>query len=567
MRDIVALWAPDIEPPADWLVPAILYQDKVAIFAPEPYLDERDGRVSRRMKNILGDLYEPVSLPATFHGNEVALQEFRNRLPTWIERAARIDPQRKTYISRWADRALQFEVVRGSKARRLMETDETFRALEGSVRKLKDRLTQLDASLRSAEKELEALKAAARVSNEASRNARRIATQPLVERIRPLMDHRATVDPNSEEHEQISRELELLRINIRRARRAHSNPRNAALEATGKKVGDLRAQVADARKKLFEPERQLSKLRQERVRDKKWIDTPYGDNDRSALDPGFRAEQLWGLPRELDTIAVGKVYGPLFEFLATEGRLWVATRPDRSYAGTLVGPKFVVEDVMMIMARHVSEERSDCVLMTRGNCAESLRRNAGIPSSVATISWLLPTPRTNDLQAVRSFRERHEAELQDLRTYLRASVTSAETPKELEDAVREIEASCQQASCEIARALALDRRIGLTHVRESVVSEVGSTLRDVTTAAALGSIPVLSSVFNTGDAISGIPSGLVVAGIALAGRAAVDSARAHVVRRRIPSPFLYSYEAIRDLHIRTEGVIHGVINHTQPRVT
>lgn len=32
MRDIVALWAPDIEPPADWLVPAILYQDKIRTF-------------------------------------------------------------------------------------------------------------------------------------------------------------------------------------------------------------------------------------------------------------------------------------------------------------------------------------------------------------------------------------------------------------------------------------------------------------------------------------------------------------------------------------------------------
>lgn len=52
MRETVALWAPDIEPPDDWLVPAILYQDKIATFAPEPYLDDRDGRASRRIAKV-----------------------------------------------------------------------------------------------------------------------------------------------------------------------------------------------------------------------------------------------------------------------------------------------------------------------------------------------------------------------------------------------------------------------------------------------------------------------------------------------------------------------------------
>lgn len=124
------------------------------------------------------------------------------------------------------------------------------------------------------------------------------------------------------------------------------------------------------------------------------------------------------------------MYGHLFEFLATEGRLWVATRPDRAYAGTLVGPRFVIDDVMMILARYVSEERDDCVLMTRSDYAETAFRSSEPMKSAATVFWHLPTPRTNDLEAVRMFRERHEAELEAPRQHLRTPIESAETPQE-----------------------------------------------------------------------------------------------------------------------------------------
>lgn len=545
--EIVALWAPDIEPPTDWLVPAILYQDKIATFAPEPYLDESDGQVARRMEHTLGGLYEPVSLSSTFQRTEFALEELRSRLPGWIEMAARIDPHGRSCVSRWGHRALKFNSVRRFKADRLREVDNTLRNLEESTRGHRDQVNGLSARLNGAEQELESLKVAAKPANEAAKEARRAAVTPLMKRMRPLLDRRAMLDRQSGEFEQVSLQIDQLRIEIREAQRAHINPRNPAIEALGVQVGNLRAQLRTLREQLTKREVEIRRLSRERERHRQWLETPWGETDSWFEDQGFRARDLWGLPPELDTIALGKVYGRMFNFLAAEGRLWVATRPDRPYAGTLVGPRFVVEDVMMILARHVSEERDDCVLMTGTDRAEAFRRSMGQMGGVATVSWLLPSPRTSDLEAVRMFRELHEAELEDLRTHLRTPIESAQTPQDLQDAVRDIEAACRAASREISRALKLDQRVGLRHVRGSVITEIGSTLSDAATAAALGSLPVVSSAFSSGDAISGFPSGLIVAGVTLTGRTVLNSYRAHSARKRIAAPYLYSYEAVRTL--------------------
>lgn len=543
----MALWAPDIEPPAEWLVPAILYQDKIATFAPEPHLDESDGQVARRMERILGDLYEPVSLPATFHGSEFVLDEIRSRLDGWMAMAGRMDPSRSSFISRWRDRVLKLSSVRGSKVHQLHEIDAKLGPMKESFSSLRSRLAGLEEGLSAAVVEMEALKAAARPGNELAKAARRAAVSPIVERMRPLLDRRMLLDRRSDEFSQVSRQIDALRIEIRDAQREHSNPRNPALEGKGREVADLRAQVIRLKLEFSPLASEVGELSRRRASVLEWLDAPYGRNDSSGLDPGFSAGDLWALPSELDTIAVGKVYGDLFKFLATDARLWVATRPDRSYAGTLVGPRFVVEDVMMILARHLSERRDYCSLMTRNDRVEALRRNMSWTDGVVTVAWFLPSPLTTDLAAVREFRERHEDELRVLRSHLRVPLYGAETPQELESAIRDIEKSCGDASREISRALELDRRVGLKHVRGSISSELRSSASDILSAAALGSIPVLSSAFSAGEALSELPLGLTVAGVTLAGKAAVDTYRAHTARKRITKPFLYSYEAMRTL--------------------
>nr|NIL80049.1 hypothetical protein [Rhodococcus kroppenstedtii] len=499
------------------------------------------------MADTLGGLYEPVSLSSAFQGAELVLGELRSRLPGWIEGAARIDPHGKTYVSRWRHRAKEFYSLRGIKANRLREVDNAIRTLEESTLGIRSQVNGLSGRLDFAEQELEFQKVAAKPANEAAKAARREAVTPLMKRMRPLLDRRAILDCHSDEFKQVSHQIDQLRVEIHEAQRASSNPRNPAVQTLVVEIGNLRAQLRPLREQLNRLEGEIGRLSRARESLRQWLGRPWGETDNNLGDQGFRSRDLWGLPPELDTIALGKVYGRVFEFLAGEGRLWVATRPDRPYAGTLVGPRFVIEDVMMILARHVSEQRDNCVLMTGGDRAEAFRRSMGQTGGVATVSWLLPSPRTTNLAAVRRSREGHEAELEVLRTHLRSPIESAQTPRDLRDAVRDIEASCRAASREISRALELDQRVGLRHVKGSAIKEIGSTLRDAATAAALGSLPVVSSVFGSEEAVSGIPSGLVVAGVTLTGMTVLNSYRAHSARKRIAAPFLYSYEAVRVL--------------------
>jgi hypothetical protein len=58
----VALWEPDIRPPLAWLVPSVLYQEKISTLAPHADPMDRDGREAYDLKQQLGELYEPLSL-------------------------------------------------------------------------------------------------------------------------------------------------------------------------------------------------------------------------------------------------------------------------------------------------------------------------------------------------------------------------------------------------------------------------------------------------------------------------------------------------------------------------
>lgn len=98
---------------------------------------------------------------------------------------------------------------------------------------------------------------------------------------------------------------------------------------------------------------------------------------------------------------------------------------------------------------------------------------------------------------------------------------------------------------EISRALELNRRVGLAYVRGSVVSEVGASVRDTAVAAGLGAIPALHAAMDVGDPLAGAPAGLMVTGATLTAMTAINSVRAWSARRRVPSPFLYTYEALR----------------------
>lgn len=524
MTETVALWAPDIEPPDDWLVPAILYQDKIATFAPEPYLDDRDGRASRRIERLLGDLYEPVSLPAAFAQGSHVERELQARVPHWIATALRLDPRRHNYIGRWADRAQGFDRRRREVLQQVDEIPSMIQDLRKEERRVAEALEQQRALVRLEEDRLASMKAA--------------PFAPLVERIRVMRQRRSKLDRTSEEYADVCRVLDELRVQIEATRRSADYPKSE-IRAFAERIEGMRSDLRGTESRLSALRYKIEQLLSQREKHRNWIDRPW-EGDRE-----FTAANLWALPPELDTIAVGKIYGPIFEFLASSAGMWVAGRPDISYVGTLVGPRFVVEDIMLIIAAHIAADRDDCVLLLSEQRRRALSAPTDALTAAAAVTWLLPVPQTSDLSAVRLFRDQHADELESLRMYIQAPLSSAVTFEDLQDAIRDIQISCQSAAREISRALELNRRVGLAYIRGSVVSEVGASVRDTAVAAGLGAIPALHAAMDVGDPLAGAPAGLMVTGATLTAMTAVNSVRAWSARRRVPSPFLYTYEALR----------------------
>ena len=539
MRETVALWAPDIEPPDDWLVPAILYQDKIATFAPEPYLDDRDGRASRRIKNLLGDLYEPVSLPATFANGDYIEHELRARVSSWITTARRIDPKRDSYIGRWADRAEGFDRRRRDVLGQLTEVGNMIREAQSHEARVAEALKQLQADMRLREDRLESMKAVARPSIKAAKLARQEEIDPLVKQVRMLWQQRRDLNRASQDYRDVCRTLDELRAQIDATRRSDDHPGASEIRDLEEQIRGIVSEVNDAATELNTLRGTTERLRRRRERQQRWIDCPWES------DQEFSAGHLWNLPPELDTIAVGKIYGRVFHFLASSAGMWVAGRRDRPYAGTLVGPKFVVDDIMLTVATHVAADRDDCALMLSEQRRRALSAPTDALAAAAAVTWLLPVPQTSDLSAVRFFRDQHGDELESLRRYIQTPLSSAVTFEDLQDAIRDIQISCQSAAREISRALELNRRVGLAYIRGSVVSEVGASVRDTAVAAGLGAIPALHAAMDVGDPLAGAPAGLMVTGATLTAMTAINSFRAWSARRRVPSPFLYTYEALR----------------------
>ena len=539
MRETVALWAPDIEPPDDWLVPAILYQDKIATFAPEPCLDDRDGRASRRIKQVLGDLYEAVSLPATFANDGYIEHELRARVSSWIMTARRIDPKSDSYIGRWADRAEGFDRRRQDVLRQLNEITSMIQEAQSQEARVAEALKQQQAHMRLEEDRLESMKVVARPSIKAAKLARREELDPLVKQVRVLWQRRRGLDRGSEDYRDVCRILDELRAQIDATRRSEDHPGASEIRDLEERIRGIGSELRNTTTKLNALRGATERLLRRRERQRSWIDCPWA-NDRE-----FSAGDLWNLPPELDTIAVGKIYGRVFHFLASSAAMWVAGRRDRPYAGTLVGPRFVIDDIMLIVASHVAADRDDCVLMLSEQRRRALSAPTDALAAAAAVTWLLPVPQASDLSAVRSFRDQHADELEVLRRYIQKPLSSAATLQDLQDAIRDIQVSCQSAAREISRALELDRHVGLAYIRGSVVSEVGTSVRDTAVAAGLGTIPVLQTVMDVGNPLVGAPAGLLVTGVTLTALTAINSIRAWSARRRVPSPFLYTYEALR----------------------
>jgi hypothetical protein len=104
MGTVVALWAPEITPPDEWLIPAILYQDRIATFAPHPYLRDTDGQEARRLERLLGELYEPLHFDTVEDPSLCGV--LQGRIPLWLKYAqSRLGQAPDPVLSEWVSRA------------------------------------------------------------------------------------------------------------------------------------------------------------------------------------------------------------------------------------------------------------------------------------------------------------------------------------------------------------------------------------------------------------------------------------------------------------------------------
>lgn len=122
------------------------------------------------------------------------------------------------------------------------------------------------------------------------------------------------------------------------------------------------------------------------------------------------------LPPVLDTIAAGKLTNSIFEFLATRGGMWISLRRDHLYEATLVGPRWVVRDVLNIAAEWYCARTEGWVSMS------SSSRNLGSPNTdeisapellAFGITWLLPVPPRGDSESSRGFPARPRGRIED----------------------------------------------------------------------------------------------------------------------------------------------------------
>lgn len=124
----VALWAPDIRPPDDWLVPAVLYQERIATIAPFGSDRNVDSQTVDDLREQLGELWQAVRFgkPSRDLTRETSLLPFlQERLALWVQFATST-PHLKNdaFTQAWLERVNNWPDIRKKRLRRAIDEAE-----------------------------------------------------------------------------------------------------------------------------------------------------------------------------------------------------------------------------------------------------------------------------------------------------------------------------------------------------------------------------------------------------------------------------------------------------------
>jgi hypothetical protein len=544
---VIALWEPDIFPPADWLVPAVLYQERISTIAPLGDLSDRDSMQARELRAELGDLYQPLSMLDFFpHGGDIP-RLLESRLPLWVSWMESLaDRTGDVFTRRWVRRCSGWPARRQFLEAAVPAADAARQAASERVRALAGRCEYLGKQAALARAEVARLADELRPGLVRDKELRRAAYAGALARRSAIIsrggrwgqdrDADAAIRAIDQELKDIQRSLSGAPLSAARQRydeaRRILGQRQETEQAAAAELRSARHQLTEAASRL------------ERARD--YRDRPWGTD--VLIDPWLRPESLHEtLPPHLDTIGPGKVYNEVFEFLATEGGMWVSRSDRVPYAGTLVGPRRVVEDVIAVLAEYYCASHRGWVLMSAASQPQAVRPEvSGAPELVTLAArWVLPAPANATLAQALDFRRTHEGELAGVRQALSASIPDLSSLDDLQDAISAMAVGAAGPLKAIERALEAQRSVSLQATGVTVFRKAVSGARNLAAGLAAGVVasPVLGNTIGLSgiEATVGGGTALTMAGLA-ARQTRSRNSLGRLTREIGSGPYRYVYE-------------------------
>jgi hypothetical protein len=541
----VALWEPDITPPDEWLIPSVLYQEAISTFSPLPEVDDRDGRESHRLRQLLGSIYQPLSLASTFGPRDDAdqLVEMLRGCLASLTSAASSNKRRTRdgYLEQW--------LIRRATWKKEVEKRELRRALHDARETMEfwqDECAQLNASLERCEERLAAQRLEvdeqllATPGLQTSRQSREAALGPLIAKHSELVEGPRGWDPGREAAiRQVERDLKALSAQLaQRSRPVEVERHDAAVHRIKEILAErtsIGREFARAWGKLRSKEKDYERLTH--------AVSQIGNGGDWLLD----IDDHWEPPLGLETIARGKLWGEIFDFLCLEGGLW----PSRAGGedGTLVGPTVVVEEILSCVAEWYCGAHTGWVPMSRKvRSADLVRVEPATQEDLVTlcISWVLPVPANSDLDQAIKFRMRHGDELRIVRENLALQLPDVHTESDLTEIVALAQSVMKEPRAEIERALELDQKVGLRHVRETVFHKAKSGTRNLIGALAAGAVatPVLGNTIELAGLEATVGGGVVISCLAVSAASLWAWRQRRIAQGNLSdSPYRYVYEA------------------------
>lgn len=480
---ITALWEPDVHPPDAWLIPSVLYQDRISTFAPVPSPGNADAAAAQRLGQILGPLYQPLYLWQAV-GSEDALpllEEIRACMPRWRMQVAALHRRtQEPLLSRWLERTQPGLAAPAGPQAELHQAVRRSHHVEQNVERLRAEAAEADLEAGRLEAEVERLRIALAPQLAEERERRKAPYAEALARRAALVESpgRWGSDPAKDAAiRDLDDELKAI------SRRLGRQPPPTALVplVAAKQAAELTARWRHDAAAALDDGYRASAAASERVAVlRRGVEQPWLTSKDDAWARQGVASGLW--PKGLQSLAAAKLYGSVWDVLVRDCGFWLhaaeGVRRDgwgdrRRYKhSTLIGPEVIIDDVLSLLASWYCSQRSTWVQMsTLGRPRPGMQTDAETADQFVAlaIGAALPCPLGVSLQAALEFRLAHEEELAAVRAALAAELPPVGNLADVEEAVQALRLAVAEPLAQVDRALALEGSWSIRSTLQAVV--------------------------------------------------------------------------------------------------